>query len=191
MAPSADDTGPFRLRPSSVRSNSSAGLFAGVMSTMLTFGYLWFFAPIFPLNSLWDNDGFSADDRILRGCLRGLFWRLHLRRAVRYFVLAIGSNTPHRRGFLLRLRGWRQAFPSGNLVVRCRGGLLRTRVSELTVTDTVVSLAIRAGGHEWSGVKMLIGTGSRLELSPSCRASSPHTNHGFASFQSTPLGRTS
>ncbi|OMC48395.1 hypothetical protein A5744_05225 [Mycobacterium sp. IS-1264] len=26
-----------------------AGLFVGVMSTMLTFGFLWFFAPIFPL----------------------------------------------------------------------------------------------------------------------------------------------
>lgn len=26
-----------------------AGLFAGVMSTMLTFGFLWFFAPVFPL----------------------------------------------------------------------------------------------------------------------------------------------
>lgn len=47
MAPS-DDTGPFdyaRERPVQLVS----GLFAGVMSTMLTFGYLWFFAPIFPL----------------------------------------------------------------------------------------------------------------------------------------------
>jgi hypothetical protein len=26
-----------------------AGLFAGVMSTLLTFGWLWFFAPILPL----------------------------------------------------------------------------------------------------------------------------------------------
>lgn len=40
--------GPFdqaRQRPVQL----VAGLFVGVMSTMLTFGFLWFFAPIFPL----------------------------------------------------------------------------------------------------------------------------------------------
>lgn len=40
--------GPFdlaRKRPAQL----VAGLFVGVMSTMLTFGYLWFFAPVFPL----------------------------------------------------------------------------------------------------------------------------------------------
>jgi hypothetical protein len=45
---SSDDEGPFqyaRQRPVQL----VAGLFTGVISTLLTFGYLWFFAPIFPL----------------------------------------------------------------------------------------------------------------------------------------------
>ncbi|WP_083667225.1 hypothetical protein [Mycobacterium sp. SP-6446] len=45
---SSDYIGPFdraRERPVQL----VAGLFVGVMSTMLTFGFLWFFAPIFPL----------------------------------------------------------------------------------------------------------------------------------------------
>lgn len=45
---SANPEGPFdhaRRRPVQLL----AGLFAGVLSTLLTFGYLWFFAPIFPL----------------------------------------------------------------------------------------------------------------------------------------------
>jgi hypothetical protein len=47
VASSADD-GPFeyaRQRPVQL----IAGLFGGIMSTLLTFGYLWFFAPVFPL----------------------------------------------------------------------------------------------------------------------------------------------
>lgn len=45
---SSADIGPFdraRERPVQL----VVGLFVGVMSTMLTFGFLWFFAPIFPL----------------------------------------------------------------------------------------------------------------------------------------------
>ncbi|ORV56722.1 hypothetical protein AWC06_00390 [Mycobacterium fragae] len=45
---SSGEEGPFayaRQRPVQLL----AGLFTGVLSTVLTFGYLWFFAPILPL----------------------------------------------------------------------------------------------------------------------------------------------
>lgn len=45
---SPTDEGPFayaRQRPVPLL----AGMFVGVLSTMLTFGYLWFLAPILPL----------------------------------------------------------------------------------------------------------------------------------------------
>ncbi|WAJ42974.1 hypothetical protein OK015_17150 [Mycobacterium sp. Aquia_216] len=69
---SATADGPFeyaRQRPVQL----VAGLFTGIMSTLLTFGYLWFFAPISPLMLCGATMAFRRTTAFSVGRLHGFF----------------------------------------------------------------------------------------------------------------------